>query len=203
MSSVSPLSDGAQRILSTAAPLFAHKGFAGVSVNDIAEAAGTSKANVFHHFPNKESLYLAAIGSACTTFRNEVEQLTRSSDERERLRAIASGHLNRMFIDPDATRLILREVFAGDKGHDRAHIAEILHRNFSVLVEAVSEGQAGGWVEKDTDPVMVAMTIIAINTFLFQSWNILERFEEFSSYKTSQQCLEDLYGTLAKGLVPA
>lgn len=203
MSSPSPLSDGAQRILSTAAPLFATKGFAGVSINDIAAGAGTSKANVFHHFPNKESLYLAAIGSACTSFRNELENLTRNAGEHERLRTIAVGHLSRMFSDPDATRLILREVFAGEKGHDRAHIAEILHRNFALLVGAVREGQLGEWVEKDADPVMVAMTIIALNTFLFQSWNVLERFEEFSQYESPQHCLEAFYSTLAKGMVQA
>lgn len=203
MSSATSLSDGAQRILATAAPLFATKGFAAVSVNDIAEAAGTSKANVFHHFPNKESLYLAAIGSACTSFRNELESLTRSSEQRQRLRAIASGHLGRMLGDPDATRLILREVFAGEKGHDRATIAEILHRNFAMLVGAVRDGQAGGWVRPDTEPVMVALTIIALNTFLFQSWNILERFDEFSAYTTPQECLDALFRTLGKGLVPA
>lgn len=203
MSSSTPLSDGAQRILATAAPLFASKGFAGVSVHEIAAAAGTSKANIFHHFPNKESLYLAAIGSACITFRNELENLTKSSDERQRLRAFATGHLGRMLSDPDATRLILREVFAAEEGHDRAPIAEILHRNFATLVGAVRDGQAGGWVRPDTEPVMVALTIIAINTFLFQSWNILERFDEFSGYATPQECLDALLGTLGKGLVPS
>ena len=203
MSSAPSLSDGAQRILATAGPLFATKGFAAVSVNDIAEAAGTSKANVYHHFPNKETLYLAAIGCACVTFRKELEKLTKSSEERHRLRAIASGHLARMLTDPDSVRLILREVFAGDKGHDRAQIAGILHRNFALLVEEIGAGQGAGWVSTDVDPVMVALTIIALNTFLFQSWNILERFDEFSGYETPQECLDALFGTLGKGLVPA
>ena len=67
MTQATPLSEGAQRILRIAAPLFAVKGFSGVSINDIAEAVGGSKANIFHHFPNKQALYLAAIGSACMT----------------------------------------------------------------------------------------------------------------------------------------
>ena len=62
MTQATPLSEGAQRILRIAAPLFAVKGFSGVSINDIAEAVGGSKANIFHHFPNKQALYLAAIG---------------------------------------------------------------------------------------------------------------------------------------------
>ena len=71
MTQATPLSEGAQRILRIAAPLFAVKGFSGVSINDIAEAVGGSKANIFHHFPNKQALYLAAIGSACEAFRSE------------------------------------------------------------------------------------------------------------------------------------
>ena len=203
MSSVSPLSVGAQRILSTAAPLFATKGFAGVSINDIAAEAGTSKANVFHHFPNKESLYLAVIGAACETFRNELENQKKTGEVRHRLHAIASGHLNRMVTDPDTVRLILREVFAGEKGHDRQQIAEILHRNFATLVSAVQEGQAAGWVKKDIDAALVALTIIALNNFLFQSWNVLERFDEFNAYGSPQDCLEAWFSTLAKGMVPA
>ncbi len=203
MSTSPALSDGAQRILSTATPLFATKGFAGVSINDIAAAAGTSKANVFHHFPNKQSLYLAAIGSACESFRKELECLKQSAEPQGRLQTMAIGHLGRMLTDPDSPRLILREVFAGDKGQDRAHVAEILHRNFSLLVGAVNEGQTGGWVRKDIDPVLVALTIFALNSFLFQSWNILERFDEFDRFDSPQQCLDALFGTLGKGLVPS
>lgn len=203
MASATPLSDGARRILCQAAPLFARKGFAGVSVNDIAAAAGTSKANVFHHFPDKQSLYLAVIAAACETFREHMDGLVRTGDEQQRLRTLASGHLDRMLADRDSVRLILREVFAGDKGQDRAEIAAILHRNFSLLVESVGAGQQEGWVDGDLDPVMVALGIIAMNTFLFQSWNVLERFEEFTKYETPQQCQEALLRTLGKGLVPS
>jgi TetR/AcrR family transcriptional regulator len=202
MTQATPLSEGAQRILRIAAPLFAVKGFSGVSINDIAEAVGGSKANIFHHFPNKQALYLAAIGSACEAFRSEYGKAEHNGDGGgDRLRAIAGRHLARMFADPDSVRLILREVFAGDKGQDRARVAGILHQNFALLVGEVAEEQARGCVRADVDPAMVALSILALNNFFFQSWNILERFEEFREFASAQDCAEAAYDTLAKGLL--
>lgn len=44
-------------IISAASRVFAEKGFDGTSMRDIAEAAGISKALLFHHFKAKELLY--------------------------------------------------------------------------------------------------------------------------------------------------
>jgi TetR/AcrR family transcriptional regulator len=202
MSQAIPLSEGAQRILRIAAPLFAVKGFSGVSINDIAEAVGGSKANIFHHFPNKQALYLAAIGSACEAFRSEFDKAKDESDGGgERLRAIAGRHLARMFADPDSVRLILREVFAGDKGQDRARVAGILHQNFALLVGEIGEEQARAHVRADADPALVALSILALNNFFFQSWNILERFEEFRRFASAEECAGAAFDTLFNGLL--
>ncbi|RPH97621.1 MAG: TetR/AcrR family transcriptional regulator [Lysobacterales bacterium] len=198
MTQATPLSEGAQRILRIAAPLFAVKGFSGVSINDIAEAVGGSKANIFHHFPNKQALYLAAIGSACEAFRSAYGKAEDGSDG-DRVRAIAGRHLARMFADPDSVRLILREVFAGDKGQDRARVAGILHQNFALLVGEVEEEQSRGRVRADVDPAMVALTVLALNNFFFQSWSILERFEEFRPFASAQECAAAAFDTLAEG----
>jgi AcrR family transcriptional regulator len=44
-------------IVRAAVPLFAHKGFAGTTTREIAEAAGISEALLFKHFPSKQLLY--------------------------------------------------------------------------------------------------------------------------------------------------
>jgi hypothetical protein len=96
-------------------------------------------------------------------------------------------------------RLILREVLAGDKGQDRARVAGILHQNFALLVGEVEEEQARGHVRADVDPAMVALTILALNNFFFQSWSILEQFDEFHSFASAQECAEAAFDTLAQG----
>jgi AcrR family transcriptional regulator len=46
------------RLLSAAARVFAQKGFAGASLEEIAELAGYTTGALYYHFPNKEQLFL-------------------------------------------------------------------------------------------------------------------------------------------------
>ncbi len=48
-------------ILRHAGALFAKRGYAAVSVGDIADAVGVSKAAIYHHFPTKDALYTAML----------------------------------------------------------------------------------------------------------------------------------------------
>lgn len=50
-----------QQILDAALRLFSHHGYGATSVRDIAEAAGLSKGNVYHHFPDKETIFRALL----------------------------------------------------------------------------------------------------------------------------------------------
>lgn len=49
------------RILQAALSVFAEKGYHRGAVDDIVRASGTSKGAVYHHFPNKEALFLALV----------------------------------------------------------------------------------------------------------------------------------------------
>jgi len=46
-----------QLILESALKLFSHHGYGATSVQDIAADAGLSKGNVYHHFPDKETIF--------------------------------------------------------------------------------------------------------------------------------------------------
>jgi AcrR family transcriptional regulator len=49
------------RILQAALTVFAEKGYHRAAVDDIVRASQTSKGAVYHHFPNKEALFLALV----------------------------------------------------------------------------------------------------------------------------------------------
>ena len=51
-------------ILDRAAALFARRGFAKTSVQDVADAVGLSKAGLLHHLPSKEALHAAVLAHA-------------------------------------------------------------------------------------------------------------------------------------------
>lgn len=44
-------------ILDAALALFSHQGYRGTSIRDIASKAGISTGNVYHHFPDKETIF--------------------------------------------------------------------------------------------------------------------------------------------------
>src|SRR5512142_1310913 len=50
-----------EQILETAKTLFVHKGYHGLSMREIAEALGVSKAALYYHFQDKQELFLAII----------------------------------------------------------------------------------------------------------------------------------------------
>lgn len=54
-------SDGRERLMDAALALFAERGYEGVAIHEIAEAAGMTRAAPYYHFQNKEELFLAAI----------------------------------------------------------------------------------------------------------------------------------------------
>lgn len=86
-----------QQVLRAALDLFSHRGYGATSVRDIATAAGVSTGNVYHHFPDKETIfrtlldqYWAAIGDprlpfnralVTGTFPDNLEELGMASRE--------------------------------------------------------------------------------------------------------------------------
>ncbi len=54
-------SDGRERLMDAALALFADRGYDGVAIHEIAEAAGMTRAAPYYHFQNKEDLFLATV----------------------------------------------------------------------------------------------------------------------------------------------
>ena len=62
-------------ILDRAAALFARRGFAKTSVQDVADAVGLSKTGLLHHYPSKDALHEAVLAQAETLGRRVLDQL--------------------------------------------------------------------------------------------------------------------------------
>lgn len=62
-------------ILDRAAALFARRGFAKTSVQDVADAVGLSKTGLLHHFPSKDALHEAVLDQAARLGRRVLDEV--------------------------------------------------------------------------------------------------------------------------------
>ncbi len=65
--------EGRRRILLAAYPLFVEHGYKSVSMQQIADAVPINKATLYHHFRNKDALFLDVVSLASQRLREQIE----------------------------------------------------------------------------------------------------------------------------------
>ena len=135
--------DTKQRILSASLELFASKGYAGTSMNDIISKVGISKGSVYWHFKSKEEIFVKVLTDS---YREWIElvnsELKNLSDPIEKLRKY--GRLFIATVDMPVWR-ISPETYWNEFGEENQ---KILDECFSlddniimgIFEEAIAEG---------------------------------------------------------------
>lgn len=165
---------GRDEILAAATDMFAEAGYDAVSMSTIAERAGTSKANVFHHFGSKDGLYLEVMRAACKVFAQSIEAAGHvEGGFDERLRTLVRQDLEVMCANPDRSHLILREVMESGECRGRALASEVFEDQFGEIVALFRAGREAGAFRDDVPAELAATMMIACNVFLFQSRSVL------------------------------
>jgi AcrR family transcriptional regulator len=99
----------APQVLDAAAHLFAHQGYNGTSVRDIARAVGMLPGSLYCHFATKDDLlaavYLRGVEQICSAVQAAVD---RKSDPWDRLEAACVAHLEAILRDDDYARVVVR-----------------------------------------------------------------------------------------------
>ncbi|WP_092803719.1 TetR/AcrR family transcriptional regulator [Klenkia marina] len=94
-------------ILDRAAALFARRGFAKTSVQEIADAVGLSKAGLLHHFPSKDALHTAVTVQADGLAEQVLAVADRAAEGPERDRATVDVLVDIAFAHPGLVALLL------------------------------------------------------------------------------------------------
>src|SRR3989304_4777794 len=118
-------------ILAAARHLFAERGFAGTSMREIAEAAGVSKAAIYHHFRDKRRLYRELLDEGITTLTAAMRRLPDEGPARAQLARILLLHLEFARAHADLLRMMVHEQWqagAGGRGGGRAPPGHRPHR---------------------------------------------------------------------------
>ncbi|OSM07636.1 TetR/AcrR family transcriptional regulator [Magnetofaba australis] len=137
-------SETALSILEHAIPLFAEKGYAGVSMREIAQAVGIRAATIYHHFPNKEALHLGAMALA---FADKAEGMAQALSEpgtpQDRLRRLIFRFTELMSRDRNFRLLLQRELMDGDEARLKVLAEKVFKDQFNGLAELAASVSPG------------------------------------------------------------
>ena len=107
----SPDADVRSRILDVATGLFAERGYAGTSIQAIAQAAGITKPTLVYHFRSKDGLRREVVASLLGHWRDEVPRLmAAAASGGPRLASLLEALFAFFRDDPRRAKLLLREM---------------------------------------------------------------------------------------------
>lgn len=152
----------ANRIIDTAARLFAGQGFAATSIEQVASACSAGKDTIYRRFPSKVALFEAVVERLRTRTLDrleiEIDSAGGDGDALARLRRVARWFLT-VNLDPDMVafkRIALSEAIVfGEERQDQWESDPIMDR----LVALVSEAQESRMLG-DGDPQVIASHLL-------------------------------------------
>lgn len=125
-----------EKILSHAIALFAEHGYSGLSMRQLATTVNMSVASIYHYFPDKNSLYLAALQYAFSA-KEQVFSLVWEAEcnEEQRLALLVRSLLTSLKDDPLFHRLIQREILEANAERLQMLAQKVFSKQFYLFME--------------------------------------------------------------------
>jgi TetR/AcrR family transcriptional regulator len=160
--------DTRTKLIETATPLFADKGLAGVSVRELAHAAGANVAAVSYHFGGKEELYHAVLEYQFEPIAAALERIQAISSlpPVERLELYASLVTGVHRQRPYLLRFVHSELTCPTTAFE-AVVKKYIPRIFHFLHQSLEDGVAAGDFRPDLDTNFACLSLAGILNFYF------------------------------------
>ncbi len=149
-----------QQILEAALTLFSHQGYGATGVRDIAETAGLSKGNVYHHFPDKESIFRALLDryfQAMTTPEFPFNRALASGTFPDNLEALGRAARDTVHEYREYVALIYVDVVEFDGSHVRKFYESMADRFNAFLKAHGMEDELRTRLQEGLSPISAVM----------------------------------------------
>lgn len=162
-------------ILNAAAAVFARRGFFQSQVADVARQAGVAAGTVYLYFHNKDDLLVSIFERTMKDVMSEANAtLSAAADPVERLRRIATLHLERMSRDRDLAVVFQVELRQSTKFMERFS-SSYLRKYIGLIRDTIAQGQALGSFRKDINATMAAKVLFGALDEMATNWIISRR----------------------------
>jgi TetR/AcrR family transcriptional repressor of nem operon len=156
-----------EKIIQESLKLFSLKGFLSTSIQDVLDAAGTSKGGLYNHFMSKEDLFFAVLSVAQEIWRQRtLEGLDRIDKPIERIKNLLRNYANRYLKDtqafPGGCVFVTLSVELDDQ---RPRLSEEITKGFAgfkkMLNRWLDEAKKSGEIRSDVNTKAVTEMIFA------------------------------------------
>ncbi|MBD3920476.1 TetR/AcrR family transcriptional regulator [Paenibacillus sp. PR3] len=176
-----------QRIVDCARALFSQKGYAATSIQDICKAAGCSKGGVYHHFANKEGLFVYIADTAFAGSWGEWSKRSAAIDDMEELFYVFADYFVDTLQRPlsKAAEEFMRVAAGSESAVRFIGIMNEYMRNFEDFIGRVI---ASGFL-KEEDPKTLAFIVLSFYSGLSDSHAFLSKDEMKVLFRKSTELL--------------
>ena len=153
----SPLSNKKVDILEAAAILFAERGYAAVSMRDLAQEIHTTPAALYHHFQDKAAIHSATIQYVFSEKIAAVSGLVKGADAPEiKLERLITWLTLQFAENPVMMRLLQRELLDGDQQRIKVLTENVIAAPFDEIQSLMQK------LAPDRDPRLSAFSIVSL-----------------------------------------
>ncbi len=156
------------KILQAAREVFAEKGYHRALVDDIVRTSQTSKGAVYHHFPNKEALFLALVDEFAGRLAEAVAAaIGRAHGALGKVEAAVTAGLETFARHRDLARILLLESVSLGPAYQSKR--QEVHGRFAALIQAhLDEAVAEGSIPPVDTRVATLAWLGALNEIVVQ-----------------------------------
>jgi AcrR family transcriptional regulator len=144
-----------ERLFRAALDLFARKGFAETTVEDITNAADLGKGTFFNYFPSKEHILLAFAEMQLGKLRAAADEArTKNEPTRVFLRSLGARMTQEPIRNPSIIRILLQAFLSNSPV--RESVMDLQARVIAIHTEIIRLGQERGEIRDDLPPEVLA-----------------------------------------------
>jgi len=156
-----------ERLVSSARPLFAEKGFCGTSVREIAKRAGVNPASLSYYFGGKEGLYEAVLESLWEEVDQHFSLLAAEGlRPMERIERFVRGFFSLHAANPALVRFLNRELADPTSCFETVLIPRV-RKVAGLLRGAIVEAKDEGMIKEGVDPEAAAILLASMSNYVF------------------------------------